>query len=259
MTVKEQPASNMLVFGSQNNFEQAMRMAKCLSASSIVPEIYRGETGLPNCIIALEMSNRIGASPLLVMQNLYMVHGNPGWSSKFLIATINTCGKFSPLRYEHENRETEKWRCRAFAKDKTGETLYGAWVSIEMAKKEGWFGKSGSKWQTMPELMLQYRAAAFFQRTYAPEISMGMHTTEELFDIEEAPYEDVTGKVKKEVETNANKEEINLAEPKAPGATVSEKETVQPKQSQSEAQKQEENQPPKPVGKQPIPSFMQQQ
>ena len=71
-------------------------------------------------------------------------------------------------------------------------------------------------------------------------------------------FSDVTGKVKKEVEQNANREEINLAEPKAPGATVSEKETVQPKQSQPEAQKQEENQPPKPVGKQPIPSFMQQ-
>lgn len=249
LTVKEQPTSNMLVFGSQNNFEQAMRMAKCLSSSSIVPEIYRGETGLPNCIIALEMSNRIGASPLLVMQNLYMVHGNPGWSSKFLIATLNTCGKFTPLRYEHENRETDKWRCRAFAKDKTGETLYGAWVSLDMAKKEGWFGKNGSKWQTMPELMLQYRSAAFFQRTYAPEISMGMHTAEELADIVELSYEDVTEKVKKEVDQKANKEEINLPDPQ---------EKEQKKNDQEKDQKNEEKQTPKPVGKQPTPSFMQQ-
>jgi len=249
LTVKEQPTSNMLVFGSQSNFEQAMRMAKCLSSSSIVPEIYRGETGLANCIIALEMANRIGASPLLVMQNLYMVHGNPGWSSKFLIATLNTCGKFTPLRYEHENRETDKWRCRAFAKDKTGETLYGAWVSLDMAKKEGWFGKNGSKWQTMPELMLQYRSAAFFQRTYAPEISMGMHTAEELADIEDATYEDVTEKVKKEVDQKANKEEINLPDPQ---------EKDQKNNDQEKDQKTEEKQTPKPVGKQPTPSFMQQ-
>lgn len=249
LTVKEQPTSNMLVFGSQSNFEQAMRMAKCLSSSSIVPEIYRGETGLANCIIALEMANRIGASPLLVMQNLYMVHGNPGWSSKFLIATLNTCGKFTPLRYEHENRETDKWRCRAFAKDKTGETLYGAWVSLDMAKKEGWFGKNGSKWQTMPELMLQYRSAAFFQRTYAPEISMGMHTAEELADIVELSYEDVTEKVKNEVDQKANKEEINLPD---------HQEKEQKKNDQEKDQKTEEKQPPKPVGKQPTPSFMQQ-
>lgn len=215
-TTELQPLNNsMLVFGSQANFEQAMRMAKCLSSSSIVPEAYRGETGLANCIIALEMANRIGASPLLVMQNLYMVHGNPGWSSKFLIATLNTCGKFTPLRYEHENRETDKWRCRAFAKDKTGETLYGAWVSLDMAKKEGWFGKNGSKWQTMPELMLQYRSAAFFQRTYAPEISMGMHTVEELHDVVETSYEEISSSVENEIKENAGKDKVDLSSPEA--------------------------------------------
>ena len=166
-----------LVFGSQQSFELAMRQAKCLSASTIVPEIYRGDKGMPNCLIALEMANRIGASPMMVMQNLYIVHGNPGWSSKFLISCLNTCGKFTPLRYEFKGEEgKDTWGCRAYATDKTGELLYGSWVTIEMAKKEGWYGKSGSKWQTMPELMLQYRAAAFFQRAYAPEISMGMQT-----------------------------------------------------------------------------------
>ena len=54
-----------------------------------------------------------------------------------------------------------------------------------MAKKEGWFNKSGSKWQTMPEQMLRYRAAAFWQRVYCPEISMGFMTTEEAEDIDD--------------------------------------------------------------------------
>jgi hypothetical protein len=36
----------------------------------------------------------------------------------------------------------------------------------------------------MPELMMRYRAAAFFGRLYAPEITMGMHTTEEVIDIQ---------------------------------------------------------------------------
>lgn len=43
--------------------------------------------------------------------------------------------------------------------------------------------KDGSKWKTMPDLMLRYRAATLFARTYAPELTMGMHTVEEEQDI----------------------------------------------------------------------------
>ena len=183
----ESSRNDMQVFGSQSNFEQAMRMARCLCSSTLVPVAYQGEKNIANCVIALEMANRIGCSPLMTMQNLYIVHGNPGWSAKFLISSLNSSGKFSPLRYEFKGEQgTDEWGCRAYAVDKSGEKLFGSWVTIDMAKKEGWFGKAGSKWQTMPELMLQYRAAAFFQRTYAPEISMGMQTAEELYDISES-------------------------------------------------------------------------
>lgn len=183
----ESSRNDMQVFGSQSNFEQAMRMARCLCSSTLVPVAYQGEKNIANCVIALEMANRIGCSPLMTMQNLYIVHGNPGWSAKFLISSLNSSGKFSPLRYEFKGEQgTDEWGCRAYAVDKSGEKLFGSWVTINMAKKEGWFGKAGSKWQTMPELMLQYRAAAFFQRTYAPEISMGMQTAEELYDISES-------------------------------------------------------------------------
>jgi hypothetical protein len=56
-----------------------------------------------------------------------------------------------------------------------------------MAKAEGWFAKNGSKWKTMPELMLRYRAAAFFGRLYAPDVLNGMHATEEAEDIGDRP------------------------------------------------------------------------
>ncbi len=58
-------------------------------------------------------------------------------------------------------------------------------VSMKLAVEEGWYGKSGSKWQTeMKTLMLQYRAGAFFGRIHAPDIMMGMgRTSEELADV----------------------------------------------------------------------------
>lgn len=212
--VKQENQSNMLVFGSQDNFEQAMRMAKCLSQSSIVPAIYQDkEKGLSNCIIALEMANRIKMSPLMVMQNLYVIYGNVGWSSKFLIAAWNTCGRYSTIKYEYEgNRGTDDWGCRAISTDKeTGEVLKSALVTIKMAKIEGWFDKKGSKWQTMPELMLQYRAAAFLVRAYAPEISMGMQTKEEIEDVIDIEHEEIKD-VDKEIQSNANKETITAFE-----------------------------------------------
>lgn len=177
-------------FSSAERFDLIQRIGKTFGQSALVPEAYKMKNpqdvqAIANCIIAVDMAQRMHANPLMVMQNLYIVHGNPGWSSKFLIACLNGCGRFSPIRYEFKGKEnTDSWSCRAYAIDKaTGEQLAGAWVSIELAKKEGWFGKSGSKWQSMPELMLQYRAAAFFQRVYAPEISMGFATAEEAEDI----------------------------------------------------------------------------
>lgn len=171
-------------FQSKDLFEHAQRVAMMLSKSDLVPKEYKDKVG--NCVIALEMAYRMGVSPLIVMQNLNIILGKPAWSSTFLIASLNTCGKFSPLRYE-ENEE-KGGSCRAWAIDlKSNEKVYGAWVNMEMAKAEGWMDKGGSKWKTMPELMRRYRAASFFTKQFAPEISMGFQTTEEVIDITAAP------------------------------------------------------------------------
>lgn len=124
---------------------------------------------------------------MAVMQNLHVIHGRPSWSSTFIISALNSCGRFSPLRFEM-NGEGDKRTCKAWATDKTGERLEGPEISIDMAKAEGWYGKNGSKWKSMPELMLRYRAAAFFGRLYAPDVLNGMHAAEEVQDIvEQAP------------------------------------------------------------------------
>jgi hypothetical protein len=180
-----EPRDNAVMpgFNSESSWKLANRIGQAFAASSLVPQQYQGNVA--NCIVALEMANRMGASPLMVMQNLYIVHGNPGWSSKFLIACFNQCGRFSALRYEWN---AERTACRAWAVEKaTGERIDGPQVSVQMAKDEGWSTKNGSKWKTMPELMLMYRSAAYLIRTYAPEISMGLQTDDELIDVMPAP------------------------------------------------------------------------
>ena len=170
-------------FFDLDSFELMQRVSKAFASSDLVPQQYRGN--LANCMIALDMAQRIGANPLMCMQNLYIVHGTPGWSSKFLIATINACGRFSSLRYEWRGEPgTPDHGCRAWAIEReTGERLEGIWVTWKMVKAEGWDGKNGSKWRTMPDQMFVYRAAAFWQRAYAPELAMGLQTVEDLQDV----------------------------------------------------------------------------
>lgn len=209
----------------ERQFEAMQRCAKPYAESTIVPTSYRGNIG--NCIIALDLSHRMSLPALTVMQNLYIVNGNPSWSSKFLVATVNTCGRFTNLRYRKRNlgplgkikynnhewvtrdgkrektiverefdaKGIDNWECVAYATEKaTGEVLESDPVTIEMAIKEGWYTKDGSKWRTMPMLMLTYRAAAFWQRVYAPEISMGFRTYEEEVDareVQDVSYEEI--------------------------------------------------------------------
>lgn len=183
LAVQQNTAPVRAGFFDAAGFDLIQRVAKAFASSTLVPAQY--QNNVANCMIALNLAQRLKADELMVMQNLYIVHGNPGWSSKFLIASVNTCGRFSALRYEWRGLENqEDFGCRAWTIEReTGERLDGAWVDWKMVRAEGWDKKSGSKWKTMPQQMFIYRAAAFWQRAYAPEISMGLSTQEELQDV----------------------------------------------------------------------------
>lgn len=203
-------------------FETLQRVCAIFTHSELVPKMYRisadnpREKAIANCMIAVNMAQRLGADPLMVMQNMYIVHGQPAWSAKFLSATVNSCGRFNSIKYKIENIGKVKFgnvdvdniKCVAYTTEKgSDEVLESAPVTIEMAIKEGWYGKNGSKWQSMPMLMLQYRAVTFWTRAYAPELSMGMRTEDEINDIVDVEYTDITTaeKVKEEIAEKANK------------------------------------------------------
>ncbi len=196
-------------FSSLDGFETLQRMAHLFNESTLVPKQFQGKQNFGNCVIALNMAQRLNADPLMVMQNLYVVYGNPSWSAKFLIAMFNQCGRFSSIHYEEVGKPgTDGWGCRAWAAEiATGERVEGPIITIGLAKKEGWYDKSGSKWQTMPQQMLRYRAAAWFIRTTAPELSMGLPTRDEAIDIgsETLGVEEAQEAMDQEIAAQANK------------------------------------------------------
>ncbi len=183
------------IFSTIASFENGQRIAKGLCSSDLVPQAYKGN--IPNTMIALEMATRIGVSPFMVMQNLHIIQGKPSWSSTFIIASLNSCGRFKHLKFEFIgiDKQSDDYGCRAYTEDFEGNKFIGPMVTWLMVKTEGWLSKSGSKWKTMPELMFQYRAASFFGRLYAPDILNGMQSVEEIkdtFSTIDTEFEDVT-------------------------------------------------------------------
>ena len=196
-------------FRSADGFALLQRMANMFVGSTLVPEQFRGQNNFGNCVIALNMAQRLNADPLMVMQNLYVVYGTPSWSSKFMIAMFNQCGRYESIHYEETGEKgTDTQGVIAWAKEKsTGEILKGPEVTIKTAKDEGWYGKNGSKWKTMPDQMLRYRAAAWFIRTTAPELSMGLQTVDEVKDtIDITPQTIMKEPLAEEIRRNANTE-----------------------------------------------------
>lgn len=169
-----------------NKFEHLWRVATLFAGSQLVPAHFQKHP--EDCFIAAQMAMRMGVDPFMFMQNTYIVQGRPGMEAKLAIALINSSGLFSDsLDYEIEggaDPKAQTYKVRAFATRKsTGKIVHGPWVDWAIVRAEGWDGRNGSKWKTIPSLMFQYRAASWFGKLHCPERLMGMQTREEIEDI----------------------------------------------------------------------------
>ena len=161
----------------------SFRTARMLSCSALVPDQYRNSP--ENCLVAIDIANRMGISPLMVMQNLYVVKGKPSWSGSFCAAAINGSGRFTPLEFIFVGeRDKPSWGCYATAvRASNGVRCESDTITMAMAVAEGWLNTPGSKWKPMPKQMMMYRAAAFFARAHCSDILLGLPTYEEVQDV----------------------------------------------------------------------------
>ena len=173
------------VWENKDSFNQLLRVANMLSQTSIIPQSYQGKP--QDCFVAIEMANRMGVSPMVVMQNMYVVKGKPSWAGQACTMLINSCGKFKDVKHVYTGEKGKPNRgCYVTAtRISDGSQVDGVEVTMQMAQSEGW--TSNSKWRNMPELMLAYRASAFFARVYCPEAMMGVQTAEEVYDADSTP------------------------------------------------------------------------
>lgn len=277
---------------SSRGFALAQRIAQAFSTSDAVPAIFQSQVpkkvkgeivawienpaAFGNCLVAIETAQAVGMSITAVMQNANVIEGKLSWSGKFIIAAVNASRRFTPLRFDVQNRgmmkanykeklgwnkeenrynmadrtvELENIECVAWALPYGMEFPHGVYtlaqakaaglpvivgpkVSMKLAVEEGWYAKSGSKWQTdMKDLMIMYRSGAYFGNIHAPDVVMGMgRTTEEMqdmgtIDVQQQPNGQYAATSLDELRTPAPKED------KHPHA-----ETVEVRDNQPEAE-----------------------
>ena len=188
LALAEQQSAPITALTDPKQLNTLVKLAGMMSRSKIVPESFRGDPD--TCFMACEMANRMNVSPLVVMQNLYVVQGKPAWSGQACISLINGTGLFTPLNFVYVGTEGQPdYGCYVQTTRRSdGKVITGTVVDMAMAKAEGWTDKKGSKWLTMPDQMLAYRAAAFFARVHCPHALMGLQTVEEVQDVK--GYED---------------------------------------------------------------------
>ena len=179
---------NAITVADANTFEIQLRRAEIMAQAPFLPDAFRGNPGA--VLIAVELADRLDLPVMAVCQNVYLVHNKPAFSGAFYISCINASGRFTPVDYEEQRDGHDHLvgvRVTVTRKG-TGKQIFGPWVTLEMAAREGW-AKNNPKWSSMPELMLRYRAASFFARTYCPDVVMGFSVEGEAEDIANAEAE----------------------------------------------------------------------
>ena len=161
-------------------FELEQRRATALSKSAFFPANLKGDVA--SAVIIYDLANRMNLSVLEIAQSVFIIRDKPSFSTQFLTARLNQSGLIKGRLRTIISDDKQSAYCEAIDAQ-TGELLKGMTVTMDIARKEGWLGKNGSKWQTMPELMLRYRAQSFFISEFFSEVKFGLKTREEIEDI----------------------------------------------------------------------------
>lgn len=178
LTVKQDPTPTTAL----SNFSDRWKIAEKLSKSSIIPKEFQGKP--ENILLCMGMSEKMGLDLITVVNNLQMVMGHQEWKGSFIPVLIEKTGKYTDLEFNFVGKETDDtFGCYLEAtRTRDGKRIKGTTITIAMAKQEGWYSRN-SKWKTMPQQLLIYRASTFFARAYCAAALNGISTEGETSDI----------------------------------------------------------------------------
>jgi hypothetical protein len=103
---------------SMQGFALAQRIAHAFATSDAVPAAFRRQNlkkvngqeqwvdnpnAIGNCLVAIEVAQSVHMSVTMVMQNADVIEGKLRWNDRFVVACINSSGRFTPLRFDVRN------------------------------------------------------------------------------------------------------------------------------------------------------------
>jgi len=153
------------------------RVCGTLAKSTLIPRDFQRSP--ENCLVAMLIARKMNEDPITLMQHMYILHGRASFSTAYMIARANASGRLRGVIMWELTGTGDDLQVEAYATlAATGDRIAVS-VSLRTAKSEGW--TKNSKYRTMPELMLRYRAASQLIRLYLPDVLLG-YSTDELAD-----------------------------------------------------------------------------
>jgi hypothetical protein len=171
-----QPAAPLSFLHDSAALDHLYRVARCFSMSGLVPAHFQGKPEA--CMIALMYAQQLGEHPMLLFQELGVIHGRPITSARFAISRANRSGLLQgPITWVSTGQGDALTVTASATLRETGEVLTVA-VSMREAVADGW--TRNTKYQSIPEQMLRWRAATRLINLYMPEVLFGLGVREEM-------------------------------------------------------------------------------
>lgn len=135
--------------------------------------------------VALQYGKELGMSPMMSLQNLYVVNNRPTIFGDAGVALVRASGLLEWMDETYEGEPgTDEYAavCRLRRKGEGDVTIVGSF-SIGDAKRAKLWGKTGP-WTSYPRRMLMWRARSYAFRDGFADVLKGLTFTEEARDIE---------------------------------------------------------------------------
>jgi hypothetical protein len=164
------------------NFEQALKLAEYLAASTMVPKDFQGKAA--NCLIAMQWGYELNVGCMQAIQNIAVINGRPSIWGDLGLALV----KRHP-DYEWIKEEPDAQGCTVTLK-RRGEPEVIRTFTLHDAQRAGLASKDTYK--AYPARMLQMRARWWAMRDAFPDALKGMPSAEEALEKDMGRAEQVT-------------------------------------------------------------------
>ncbi len=187
--------------------DQMYRFAQYVVAGRLAP---KGLETAEAIVVALQMGYELGLEPMQSIQNIAVINGRPCvWGDAVKGLVISARGVHGlPVCVEWEEKEigdepTDRSKLTGYP-DSYGweitslragqkEPIVRAFTVAEAKLAKLWGNEKKDPWLKYPSQMLRNRAATFNARVNFPDVLKGLHTVEEMRDVEQPAPESGQG------------------------------------------------------------------